>query len=448
MEEAPKIVVEPPGPKARELLERDQRVISPSYVRFYPLVVDRAKGALIYDVDGNVYIDLNSGLAVMSVGHGHPEVLRAIKEQADRLLHYSNTDFYYEPSVRLAEKLVQITPGNFGKRVYFGNSGTEAVEAAMKMARWHTKRQYFIGFIGAFHGRTLGSLSLTSSKPVQRGRFSPLIPGVVHVPYPYCYRCPFRQQFPDCGLYCVDFIEEWVLKKYVPPDEVAAFVIEPIQGEGGYVPPPEGYFERLRKLADEHDILLILDEVQSGTGRTGKWWAIEHWGVVPDAITSAKALGGGLPLGALIAREDLMDWVGGSHASTFGGNPVSCAASLATISVIERENLLERVARLGEEVKKRFRDAMSEHPLIGDVRGKGFMVGVELVKDRETKEPAKKEAAEVMMRAWKSGVAVITAGVSTIRIAPPLNIPEDLLWRAIDIILDKMGEVEREKGLS
>jgi len=448
LEEAPKIVVEPPGPKARELLERDQRVISPSYVRFYPLVVDRAKGVLIYDVDGNVYIDLNSGLAVMSVGHGHPEVLKAIKEQADRLLHYSNTDFYYEPSVRLAEKLVQITPGNFGKRVYFGNSGAEAVEAAMKMARWHTKRQYFIGFIGAFHGRTLGSLSLTSSKPVQRGRFSPLIPGVVHVPYPYCYRCPFRQQFPDCGLYCVDFIEEWVLKKYVPPDEVAAFVIEPIQGEGGYVPPPEGYFERLRKLADEHDILLIVDEVQSGTGRTGKWWAIEHWGVVPDAITSAKALGGGLPLGALIARENLMDWVGGSHASTFGGNPVSCAASLATISVIERDNLLERVARLGEEVKKRFRDAMSEHPLIGDVRGKGFMVGVELVKDRETKEPAKKEAAEVMMRAWKSGVAVITAGVSTIRIAPPLNIPEDLLWRAIDIILDKMGEVEREKGLS
>jgi len=448
LEEVPKILVEPPGPKARELLERDREVISPSYVRFYPLVVDHAKGALLYDVDGNVYIDLNSGLAVMNVGHGHPEVLKAIKDQADRLLHYSNTDFYYEPSVRLAEKLVEITPGDFRKRVYFGNSGTEAVEAALKMARWHTRRQYFIGFIGAFHGRTLGSLSLTSSKPVQRGRFSPLIPSVVHVPYPYCYRCPFRQQFPNCGLYCVDFIEEWVLNKYVPPDEVAAFVIEPIQGEGGYVPPPDGYFERLRKLADKHGILLIVDEVQSGMGRSGKWWAIEHWGVVPDAITSAKALGGGLPLGALIAKEELMDWVGGSHASTFGGNPVSCAASLATISVIERENLVERAAKLGEEVKKRLLDAMSEHPLIGDVRGKGFMIGVELVKDRETKEPAKKEAAEVMMRAWKSGVAVITAGVSTIRIAPPLNIPEEYLWKALDIILDKIGEVEREKGLS
>ncbi len=448
MAEVPRIVVEPPGPKARELLERDAQVISPSYVRFYPLVVERAEGTLLYDVDGNVYIDLNSGLAVMNVGHCHPEVLKAITEQASKLLHYSNTDFYYEISIKLAEKLAQIAPGEFKKKVYFGNSGTEAVEAALKLARWHTKRQYFIGFIGAFHGRTLGSLSLTSSKPVQRARFSPLLPSVVHVPYPYCYRCPFRQSYPECELYCVDYIEEWVLSKFVPPEEVAAFVIEPIQGEGGYIVPPPGYFERLKKLAEKYEILLVVDEVQSGMGRTGKWWAIEHWGVDPDVMTSAKALGGGLPLGAMIARDELMDWVGGSHASTFGGNPLACAASLATISIIEKEGLLERASKLGEEIIKRFKDMKEKHPLIGDVRGKGFMIGVELVKDKSTKKPAKEEAKEVMLRSWKSGVAVITAGLSTIRIAPPLNIPEEYLNKAIDIIEDKITEVEREKGIS
>ncbi len=448
-EEVPKILVEPPGPKAKRLLERDSAVISPSYVRFYPLVVDHAKGSVIIDVDGNRYIDFNSGLAVMNVGHNHPKVIEAVKTQLEKFVHYSNTDFYYEPSIELAEKLVQIVPGEAKKKVYFGNSGTEAVEAAIKLARWYTKRQYIIAFIGSFHGRTLGSLSLTSSKPVQRAGFSPLLPGVVHVPYPNPYRNPFGTNDPEeVSQRCLSYIEDYVLSKFIPPEEVAAIVFEPIQGEGGYVVPPDSFFPGLRKLADQHGILLVSDEVQAGMGRTGKWWAIEHFGVVPDIITSAKALGGGFPLGAMISTEEIMSWPEGSHASTFGGNPVACVASLATISVIEEERLLERALRVGEEVLRRLREIYERHPLIGDVRGKGLMIGVELVKDRKTKEPAREEAKEVMLRSWKSGVAIITAGVSTLRIAPPLNIPEEYLWRALEIIEEKIKEVEREKGIS
>ncbi len=441
----PRIVVEPPGPRARELVEEDSSVISPSYVRFYPLVVDRAEGSLLYDVDGNVFIDMNAGLAVMAVGHCHPEVVAAIREQAGRLLHYSNTDFYYKISVEVAKKLVQISPGTSPKKVYFGNSGAEAVEAALKLSRWSTRRQYIIAFIGAFHGRTFGALSLTASKPVQRAGFSPLLPGVVHVPYPYAYRCPFGAPPDDpeeCAQRTLAFMEDWVFHRYVPPEEVAAIVFEPIQGEGGYVVPPDSFIPGLRKLADEHGILLVDDEIQSGMGRTGRWWAIEHWGVEPDIMTSAKALGGGLPLGAMVARSEIMGWPGGSHASTFGGNPVSCAASLATMRIIEREGLVERARDLGEKVMKRLNEMKEEHDMIGDVRGKGLMIGVELVKDRETRKPAKKEASEVMMRAWKSGVAVITAGLSTIRIAPPLNIPEEYLFKALDIIEEKISEVE------
>ncbi len=420
-------------------------MISPSYVRFYPLVVDRAEGSLVYDVDGNTYIDLNSGLAVMNVGHKHPKVMEAVKKQMEKLVHYSNTDFFYEPSVKLAEKLVEIAPGSSRKRVYFGNSGAEAVEAALKLSRWHTRRQYVIAFIGAFHGRTYGAVSLTASKPVQRRYFSPLLPGVIHVPYPYAYRCPFGTDDPEeCAQRTIEFIEEWVLGKYVPPEEVAAIFFEPIQGEGGYVVPPDNFFPELRKLADKYGILLVDDEVQAGMGRTGKWWAIEHWGVEPDIVTSAKALGSGFPIGATIAKAEVMNWEGGSHASTFGGNPVSCAAGLATINVIEEENLLDRVTRLGNEVMKRLRELQGRSKIVGDVRGKGFMIGVELVKDKTTKKPAKKEAHEVMIRTWKSGVAVITAGKSVIRIAPPLNIPEEYLDKALSILEEKIKEVESE----
>ncbi|MEM2105535.1 MAG: acetyl ornithine aminotransferase family protein [Candidatus Bathyarchaeia archaeon] len=444
MNSYPKIVVTPPGPKARELLKRDERFISPSYVRFYPLVVESGKGCIVRDVDGNEYIDFNSGLVCLNVGHNHPKVISAIKNQCDRFLHYSNTDFYYNEVVDLAEKLTEITPGNFNKKVYFGNSGTEAIEAAIKLAKWHTRKPLFIGFIGAFHGRTIGSLSFTASKLPQRRYFFPMMPGVTHVPYPYCYRCPFKLSYPECHYWCVDFIDELVLQKYVPPEEVAAIMFEPIQGEGGYVVPPPEYFQRLKKLADKYGILLIDDEVQSGIGRTGKWFAIEHWGVEPDIVCSAKALASGLPLGATVAREKVMDWVGGSHASTFGGNPLSCVAASAVIDVIKEEKLLDNAAKQGVYIMKRLEELKGQSEIVGDVRGKGLMIGMEIVESKEDKKPSAKKASEIMMRSWKRGVAVITCGISTIRVAPPLNITRELVDAAMDIIEDTVKEVEKE----
>ena len=445
MVEYPKIVVRPPGPKARELIEKDERLISPSYVRFYPLVVESANGCIVRDVDGNEYIDFNSGLVCMNVGHNHPNIIKAIKKQLERFLHYSNTDFYYKEVVDLAEKLCEITPGKFDKKVYYGNSGTEAVEAAIKLAKWHTRKPRFIGFIGAFHGRTTGSLSFTASKPVQRKHFFPLMPGVTHVPYPYCYRCAFKQNFPECNYWCIDYIDEYVLHKYVPPEEVAAILFEPIQGEGGYVVPPEGFFQRLKRLADKYGILLIDDEVQAGMGRTGRWFAIEHWEVEPDIICMAKALASGLPLGAIIARARIMDWEGGSHASTFGGNPLACVAAAAAIDTIKEENLLENAARQGNYILKRLNELKERSKIVGDVRGKGLMIGVEIVEDKDSKKAAPDLAKEIMMRSWKRGVAIITCGVSTLRIAPPLIITRELVDAAMEIIEDVISEVEREK---
>ncbi|MEM2466278.1 MAG: acetyl ornithine aminotransferase family protein [Candidatus Bathyarchaeia archaeon] len=441
----PKIVVAPPGPKARELVKKDARFISPSYVRFYPLVIESGEGCIVRDVDGNEYIDFNSGLACLNVGHNHPKVIDAIKRQCDRFLHYSNTDFYYNEVISLAEKLAEIAPGSFEKKVYFGNSGTEAVEAAIKLAKWHTRKQLFIGFINAFHGRTMGSLSLTASKLTQRRYFFPLMPGVNHVPYPYCYRCPFRQTYPDCHYWCVDFIDEFVLQKYAPPEDVAAIVFEPIQGEGGYIVPPPEYFQHLKKLADKYGILLVDDEVQSGIGRTGKWFAIEHWNVEPDIICSAKALASGLPLSATIAKAKIMDWVGGSHASTFGGNPLSCAAAMAVIDVIKEERLLENAIKQGTYIMKRLEELKEESEIVGDVRGKGLMIGVEFVEDKSSKKPAHQKVNEIMMRSWKRGVAVITCGVSTLRIVPPLNITRELVDAGLEIIEDVVREVERER---
>ena len=444
--EVPRIVVEPPGPRARRVLEEDSRLLMQSFVRWYPLVVETAYGALVKDVDGNIYIDFNSALAVANVGHNHPRVVEAIKRQAEKLIHFSLTDFYYEEAVAAARRLAGIAPVE-GPKVFFANSGAETVEGAVKIARGHFRgsRPYIIGFLGAFHGRTLGALSITSSKPVQRKWFSPLVPNIIHVPYPYPYRCPFRAETPEeCGEAVLAYIEEWILGKMVDPSEVAAFIFEPIQGEGGYIVPPDNFLPGLRRLANKHGILLIDDEVQAGIGRTGKWFAIEHWNVQPDIITSAKAIAGGLPLGAIIGRGDVMDLPAGSHASTFGGNPVSLAALNAVIDVIEDERLLERVQRLGEEVKKYFWDLASEVSLIGDVRGKGFMIGVELVRDRKTKEPAKKELATLLNRCFKRGVLVIGAGVSVIRIAPPLVIPEDLLWKGLEIIADELKRIDKE----
>ncbi|MBS7632354.1 acetyl ornithine aminotransferase family protein [Candidatus Bathyarchaeota archaeon] len=444
MDKYPKIVVTPPGPKAREAVKEDERLISPSYGRFYPLVVESGKGCIVKDVDGNEYIDFNSGLVCLNVGHNHPKVIAAIKNQCERFLHYSNTDFFYNEVIKTAAKLSEITPGTFAKKVYFGNSGAEAIEAAIKIAKWHTRKQLFIGFVGAFHGRTIGALSITASKPAQRRYFFPLMPSVHHVPYPYCYRCPFKLNYPECHYWCVDFIDEYVLQKYVPPEDTAAIVLEPIQGEGGYVVPPPEYFQRLKKLADKHGLLLIDDEVQAGMGRSGKWFAIEHWGIEPDILCTSKALASGLPLGATVAKASVMDWTPGSHASTFGGNPLSCVAALAVIETIKEEKLLENASKQGTYILKRLGEFKESCGIIGDVRGKGLMIGMEIVESKESKKPAPQKASEIMMRSWKRGVNVITCGVSTIRIAPPLIIFRELVDSALDIIEDVAKEVSKE----
>jgi len=441
----PKIVVTPPGPKARELIKKDETFVSQSYVRFYPLVIESGKGCIVKDLDGNEYIDFNSGLVCLNVGHCHPKVVDAVKKQSEKFLSYSNTDFYYRPVVDLAEKLCEITPGQFDKKVYFGNSGAEAVEAAVKLSKWHTRKQRFIAFISAFHGRTLGALSFTASKPVQRRYFFPLVPGITHVPYPNCYRCSFKLSYPDCDYWCVDFIDEMVLQKYVPPEEVAGILVEPIQGEGGYVVPPPEYFQRLKKITDKYGLLLIDDEVQAGVGRTGRWFAIEHWKVEPDVVCIAKSIASGLPLGIIVSRARLMDWEGGSHASTFGGNPVSCVAALALIDVIKEEKLLENATKQGNYIMKRLENLKDECEILGDVRGKGLMIGAEIVENKDSKKPAKEKASEIMMRSWKRGIAIITCGVSTLRIAPPLIITREFVDAAMDIVEDVIKEVDKEK---
>lgn len=438
----PKIVVTPPGPKARAIVERDNAIISPSFGRVYPLVIKSGEGCIITDVDGNEFIDMNAGLAVCSVGHKHPKVITAIKEQADRFLHYSYTDFHYENYVNLGEILHDLIPGDFRKKFYFGNSGAESVEAAIKLARWHSKRQGIIAYIGSFHGRTMGAVSLTASKPAQRRYFSPLVPGVEHIFYPYCYRCPFNLECPDCGFRCVSYIDDYLFHKYVPPEEVAMILAEPIQGEGGYIVPPKGYFKELKHLCDEYGILFAVDEVQTGIGRTGKWFGMEHFDAVPDIVCMAKGIAAGLPLGVTAARAELMDWTPGSHASTFGGNPLATAAAQTVIEVIKEEGLLENAEKQGGLLKKRLTEMMVDHKMIGDVRGVGLMVGVEMVKDKDTKEPAKKEAEEVMTRCFRKGVALVTCGVSTIRMMPPLLITQELVNSSLEIFEGCLSEVE------
>jgi len=439
----PKIKVTPPGPKAKKIVERDAAVISPSFGRAYPLVIERGEGSIVIDVDGNEFIDMNAGLAVCSVGHSHPKVVKAIKDQVDKFIHYSYTDFYYDDYVDLGEKLHDLVPGDYKKKFFYGNSGAESIEAAMKVSRWHTGRQGYLAYIGSFHGRTLGAVSLTASKPYQRARFAPLIPGVEHIFYPYCYRCPFNLECPSCGYACVDYIDEYLFHRYVPPEEVAMLIAEPIQGEGGYVVPPDGYFPKLKKLLDKYGILFASDEVQAGIGRTGKWFGIEHFGVVPDIVCMAKGIAAGMPLGVMASRADIQDWKPGSHASTFGGNPVSCAAALAVLDIIKTENLLENAQRQGKLIKDRLNEMKDEHPMIGDVRGKGLMVGVELVKDKTTKEYAQKETGDVMMECFRNGLAIVNCGINVIRWMPALNITSDLVEPALEIFEKSLTKIEK-----
>lgn len=438
--DAPLLKTPLPGPKAKAIIERDGRVVSPSYTRTYPFVIARGSGATVEDVDGNVFLDCAAGIAVNSTGHSHPDVVAAIIDQAQKFLHMSGTDFYYEPQVRLAEELEAIAPFAGPSRTFFGNSGTEANEAAIKLARYHTKRYGLIAFLGSFHGRTLGSLSLTSSRAIQRKGFGPPLPGVYHAPYANCYRCPVGRQPGNCAAECLDFIEDQILVHLVAPDEVAAVVVEPIQGEGGYVVPPAEFHQRLRELTTKHGMLLMVDEVQSGMGRTGKMFAIEHFCVEPDVVTAAKGIASGLPLGVMTSRADVMAWPPGAHASTFGGNPVACAAALATIKLL-REKLIENAATVGEVFIDGLRELQEKHALIGDVRGKGLMLGVELVRDRQTKERATSERDRVVEECFKRGLLILGAGRNALRLSPPLVLTQSQAATAIGILDEALSAV-------
>jgi 4-aminobutyrate aminotransferase len=422
-----------PGPRARAIIERDRQVVSPSYTRGYPLVAERGEGAIVEDVDGNRFLDFNAGIAVVATGHCHPQVVGAIQKQAARLIHMSGTDFYYEEMVALAEKLAAIAPGNVERRVSFGNSGAEAMEGAIKLARYATGRDKLIAFFGSFHGRTMGALSLTARKAVQRGGFGPLVPGVVHAPYPYCYRCPFGKEPESCAVECVKHIEETLLKTIAPADETAAIVVEAVQGEGGYIVPPKKFFDELARVARENGILLVVDEVQSGMGRTGKMWASEHFDLMPDIFGVAKGIASGMPLGATVARADLMTWPPGAHASTFGGNPVSCAAALVTIGLLE-QGLVENAARMGAYLRERMSSWAERFPQVGDIRGLGLMIGVELVRDRKTKEKAGAMRDRVVDLAFERGLLILGAGENTLRLCPPLIISRDQCDFAIDTL--------------
>jgi 4-aminobutyrate aminotransferase len=429
----PHILTPLPGPRACAVIERDQAVLSPSYTRCYPLVVSRGEGAMVEDVDGNRFLDFNAGIAVASTGHCHPQVVEAIEQQSRRLIHMSGTDFYYENMVELAEKLAALAPGGVARRVYFGNSGTEAIEAAMKLARYHTGREKFIAFRGAFHGRTLGSLSLTASKAVQRRGFGPLVPGVFHAEFPDSYHRPAGVSPEDHAMACVHAIERDLFRTVVPPDEVAAIVVEPIQGEGGYLIPPRNFLGELKLLAEKHGILLVLDEVQSGMGRTGKMWAAEHFGITPDIFTAAKGIASGLPLSATIARAEIMNWTPGAHASTFGGNPVAVAASLATIELLEN-SLIANAARIGAHLMDRMRDWPRRFPHVGEVRGLGLMIGIELVHDQHAKERAPELRDRLTTMAFERGLLVLGAGRNSIRLSPPLIITRDQADFAVDTL--------------
>jgi 4-aminobutyrate aminotransferase len=445
MKQQPDISTALPGPKAAALIRRDKAVVSPSYTRGYPLVIERAEGAMVEDVDGNVFLDCAAGIAVNSTGHSHPAVVRAITEQAGRFLHMSGTDFYYEAQVRLAEEIAALVPIENGARSFFGNSGTEAIEAAIKLARFATGRPNLIAFLGGFHGRTMGALALTASKTVQRRGFGPFMPGVFHAPFADCYRCPLGLKPENCGAECLEYIEDQLFVHLVAPDEVAAIVVEPIQGEGGYLVAPDQFLQALRELTRQHGILLVDDEVQSGMGRTGQMFAIEHAGVKPDIVAIAKGIASGMPLGVAAARGDLMTWPPGAHASTFGGNPVSCAAALATIKLL-KESLVANAAAVGAHMKTGLTALMDKHRLIGDVRGRGLMLGVELVLDRTTKARAVEERNAVVNRSFERGLLVLGAGKNSIRFSPPLVLTREQADTAVRIFDQALSDVEQRRS--
>ncbi|MFZ0619158.1 MAG: acetyl ornithine aminotransferase family protein [Candidatus Acidiferrales bacterium] len=438
----PHLVTPLPGPNAAKLVERDRAAVSPSYTRDYPLVAKSGRGSIIEDVDGNKFLDFAAGIAVVSTGHCHPQVVAAIQKQAAELIHMSGTDFYYPSLVELAEKLASITPGKEPKRVYFGNSGAEAMEAAIKLAKYHTKRDKLIAFHGSFHGRTMGALSLTASRSVQRKGFGTLLAGVFHMPFPDTYRGTYGIRPENASADCLGYLENELFRRLVDPEEVAGIFIEPIQGEGGYLPAPAEFLQGLEKICRKQGIILVADEVQSGMGRTGKWWAVNDSGVVPDIITSAKGIASGMPLSAVIASERVMNWTPGAHASTFGGNPVCIAASLATIKLLE-DGYIANAARMGDLILRETADWTERHKIVGQIRGRGLMIAIEFVRDRKTKERAPELRNKIVQMAFHKGLLVLGSGDTTLRLCPPLLVEEEQVRFALKTLDGIVSEVER-----
>jgi 4-aminobutyrate aminotransferase len=435
-----RIITELPGPMAQALLARDAKVVSPSYPRDYPFVMDYGRGAEVWDVDGNRFIDFAAGIAVASTGHAHPKVVQAIKQAADKFLHISS-DYYHELQIKLGEKMNDIAPLAEPAMTFFTNSGTESVEGALKLARFATGRQRFIGFLGGFHGRTMGSLAFTASKYSQQIGYFPTMPGVTHVPYPHNYRPVLAGD--DQGEAVLNYIENVLFQSNIPASEVAGILVEPILGEGGYIIPPDTFLPGLRELCDRHGILLIADEVQSGTGRTGKMFAVEHWGVQPDIMATAKGLASGMPIGTVTARQSLMEqWPHGAHGNTYGGNPLCCAAALATIDLVEKE-YKDNATTMGQRLLERMKTLAARYPVIGKVRGKGLMIGLEFVKDPVTKEPAPELVADLIHQAFYNGLLLLPCGISTIRFMPPLMLPQDLADEAVEIMEVSLEAVSR-----
>jgi len=435
----PKIKTKLPGPKAKKVIAKMTKYLSSSYTWIYPFAIHHGKGAMAEDVDGNRFLDFTAGIAVLATGHAHPDVVKAISDQASRFLHMSGTDFYYESQGMLAEKLAHLAPGKNTKKVFFTNSGAETIEGAMKLARYYTKRKRYLAFLGSFHGRTMGAVSLTASKVVQRTRFFPMVPGVSHAAYAYCYRCPYNLTPDKCNLYCIDWIEKQLFTTIAPPEEIAAVFVEPMQGEGGYVVPPKAFHKRLKELCKRHKILYVADEVQTGMGRTGKMFASEHFDIEPDILCLAKGIASGMPLGAFVADAKIMDWPGGAHATTFGGNPVSSRAALATIKLLEG-GLVKNAETVGRYLKRELIKRIDKYRLIGDVRGMGLMLGVELVKNRRTKERATEERNKIVKKCFEKGLLLLPCGANSIRFVPPLVITK----QEVDVALEIFDEVMRE----
>ena len=439
----PRILTALPGPKSQEVIAYDAKYISPSLSRDYPFVAKRGYGAVVEDPDGNAFLDFCAGIAVCSTGHCHPKVVEAIQKQAAELIHIAGTDFYHHHMPQLAERLVATMPSSHNWKVFFGNSGTEAVEGAIKLARYATKRDKLIAFYGCFHGRTLGSLSLTASKNTQRKHFGALLGGVEHIPYPYAYRCALGHTKETCGGEIIELLEQQIFKRLFAPEEVAAIVVEPVQGEGGFIPAPLFFLQELQRICNKHGIMLILDEVQAGMGRTGKWWAYDHAGITPDIVLTAKGIASGMPVAAFIAKESVMDWKAGSHGTTYGGNPVCLAAATTTFDLIEG-GLMANAEKMGNYIFSRISDWPNRFKIVGDVRGKGLMIGVEIVRDQRTKERSADLRDAVVDNAFHRGLLTLSSGENSIRVSPPLIIDEEQADCAIQIMEESIREAEKK----